>query len=274
MCSPEIEWEVILEAFAAWPSSQIEPVDAKGRDDNIADELVAELANVIAQYRVSGPVDKWESVGRSRVEATIRFYVSRNKPVRMVLPAFPFKSPNIEDKVISKLPDLATELALSHLNGLAATMSEIYAPGAYILIVPDGIVYNDILGVSDADVWHYADEVQNTLQRLNLTRLCFVPLHRIFEGVQAARPTCQEYCQLVNDWRERLFTEWLPNGYCVDGEIKENPDALATYRGYCKFLALDMAATLKHLSSNKRRTVCSNTAKQMIRRGKVGWVCV
>lgn len=68
--------------------------------------------------------------------------VSRGEPIKMLLPGFPFKSPNSRDKVLGKLPDLGEELALKHLNGLCENIKAVYEHGAEIHITSDGLVYN------------------------------------------------------------------------------------------------------------------------------------
>lgn len=68
--------------------------------------------------------------------------IEKQEPIRMILPAFPFKSPNSQDKVLGDLPDFGEELALFHLNGLCQNISAVYAPGADIYISSDGLVYN------------------------------------------------------------------------------------------------------------------------------------
>ena len=60
----------------------------------------------------------------------------------MILPAFPFKSPNARNKVLGTMPDFGEELALAHLNGLCQNIGEVYAPGADVYISSDGLVYN------------------------------------------------------------------------------------------------------------------------------------
>jgi pyoverdine/dityrosine biosynthesis protein Dit1 len=69
-------------------------------------------------------------------------YVSKGERVQACLPAFPFKSANKVYKVLGSLPDKAEELALERLNSLCQRVQEIYAPGAEIVIVSDGITYN------------------------------------------------------------------------------------------------------------------------------------
>jgi pyoverdine/dityrosine biosynthesis protein Dit1 len=72
----------------------------------------------------------------------VRAQVKKQEPIRMILPAFPFKSPNVRDKVLGTLPDLGEQLALVHLNGLCENIARIYEPGADVYISSDGLVYN------------------------------------------------------------------------------------------------------------------------------------
>lgn len=68
--------------------------------------------------------------------------VAADEPVLMCLPAFPFKSPNTSSKVLGRLPDRAEQFALAHLNGLCSAIQDIYSPGAKLMIISDGLVYN------------------------------------------------------------------------------------------------------------------------------------
>lgn len=68
--------------------------------------------------------------------------VARGESIKMLLPGFPFKSPNSRDKVLSNLPDLGEELALKHLNGLCENVKAVYERGAEVHITSDGLVYN------------------------------------------------------------------------------------------------------------------------------------
>lgn len=70
--------------------------------------------------------------------------VKNGEPVRMILPAFPFKSPNSSVKVLGTLPDKAEDVALAHLNGLCAAIGDVYPPGSILTIVSDGLVYNGL----------------------------------------------------------------------------------------------------------------------------------
>lgn len=103
--------------------------------------LASRILTIINRYKLparSGVVEK----------ASVKFLnqtasqISSSEPIRMCLPAFPFKSPNASSKVLGVLPDKAEEFALAHLNGLCAAIAHIYKPGARLMIISDGLVYN------------------------------------------------------------------------------------------------------------------------------------
>jgi pyoverdine/dityrosine biosynthesis protein Dit1 len=68
--------------------------------------------------------------------------VQRKESIKMLLPGFPFKSPNNKTKVLGVLPDLGEELALKRLDSMAVAVEEVYEGGAEIHITSDGLVYN------------------------------------------------------------------------------------------------------------------------------------
>lgn len=74
--------------------------------------------------------------------AVIGRFVEAQARVEACLPAFPFKSANKVYKVLGSLPDKAEELALDRLNSMCNRIQAVYAPGARVTIVSDGITYN------------------------------------------------------------------------------------------------------------------------------------
>lgn len=103
-----------------------------------------QILGVISRYRSPLPQDAPDRTDEGALKFLALIYraVKNKEPVRMVLPAFPFKSPNSDTKVLGALPDKAEEIALAHLNGLCAAITDIYPPGAVLTIVSDGLVYN------------------------------------------------------------------------------------------------------------------------------------
>ena len=103
-----------------------------------------EILSIIYKYRLTKAADahdKW-------IEGTPKFldiignFVRKTESIHMCIPAFPFKSANKVYKVLGALPDRAEEAALEHMNTMCVEISAIYRPGAKLLIVSDGLVYN------------------------------------------------------------------------------------------------------------------------------------
>ena len=106
-------------------------------------KIAIQILDIIQRYgsNVTGS-DQW--AGKAKFVPMVEAYVAKNEPIQMVLPAFPFKSPNRKDKTIGHLPDLGEEIGLQHLNGLCESIAEIYQPAANVVITSDGLVYNGI----------------------------------------------------------------------------------------------------------------------------------
>lgn len=105
------------------------------------------ILDVILRYKSPSPREAPDrsDEGALKFLGSIYRAVKKSETVRMVLPAFPFKSPNSEVKVLGTLPDKAEDLALAHLDGLCAAIEDIYPPGAILTIISDGLVYNGLL---------------------------------------------------------------------------------------------------------------------------------
>lgn len=89
--------------------------------------------------------DDSSQVGKNGFVSVIYRYVSKGERVKACLPAFPFKSANKVYKVLSSLPDKAEELALERLDSMCKRVQSVYAPGAEVVIISDGITYNGML---------------------------------------------------------------------------------------------------------------------------------
>ena len=107
-------------------------------------EVCAAVLSIIFEYSLHKFDDTMVQleVGRPKFLAVIRQFVTAGKKIEMCLPAFPFKSANKTYKVLGRLPDKAEELALARLESICQRIESIYAPGATIMIISDGLVYN------------------------------------------------------------------------------------------------------------------------------------
>lgn len=133
------------------PSGAFAPIDLASsmqKPNDMDPELMdisSKILAVISRYQLS---THGHSIHLSndyfKFLAQVYNSVKAGQPLKMCLPAFPFKSPNSRDKVLGHLPDKAEEFALAHLNGLCSAIQDVYAPGASLRIISDGLVYNGV----------------------------------------------------------------------------------------------------------------------------------
>ena len=127
-------------AAAIWPLR-------RGHEAGVEDESAvtsSKILNIVYKYRLEKAADahdKWVE-GTPKFLSVIQKFVRAQETVRMCLPAFPFKSANKNFKVLGTLPDRAEETSLARLNTMCAEIEAVYKPGAKLLIVSDGLVYN------------------------------------------------------------------------------------------------------------------------------------
>ncbi|KAJ3525004.1 hypothetical protein NM208_g11827 [Fusarium decemcellulare] len=206
-----------------------------------------------------------------RVDALIYSHVKENKPIRMCIPAFPFKSPNTDVKVLGRLPDKAEEFALARLNGLCAGIQDIYPPGAKLVIVSDGIVYNDLLGVPDLDVWAYGEALRDMSSANGFHHILFSRLNDLVPLDLPQTLDRISYTANATNFRRVLMNHFGSQDFSVSDKIAQDEDTRLTYRGYLKFLQTDLANTYpigpSYTKSQFKKGI-EVIAKQMLIRGQ------
>jgi len=106
-------------------------------------ELANKILDIIKSYGTTEKTDKSpQGCAKTTFLPVVLDYIKNKSPIRMILPAFPAKSPNRKGKVLGALPDLGEEIALQCLQGLCDNIRQIYKPGAEVSIASDGLVYN------------------------------------------------------------------------------------------------------------------------------------
>jgi pyoverdine/dityrosine biosynthesis protein Dit1 len=105
------------------------------------EEKATEILRIIEKYGLNYErTGSWD--GFVTFLPVVQGQVERGESVKMLLPGFPFKSPNNTTKVLGVLPDLGEELALKRLDSIASAIDAVYEHGAEIHITSDGLVYN------------------------------------------------------------------------------------------------------------------------------------
>lgn len=128
------------------PVEEEEDKEEKKEKEETSGEFTQEILSVLGSYGHFTQLGKGASIRGGKhelhLQVQVEAFVRQSMPVQMVLPAFPFKSPNRGGKVLGSLPDLGEEFTLAHLQSLCDNIQAVYKPGAYIYIASDGLVYN------------------------------------------------------------------------------------------------------------------------------------
>ncbi|NUR90929.1 MAG: L-tyrosine/L-tryptophan isonitrile synthase family protein [Nonomuraea sp.] len=177
--------------------------------------------------------------------------IESGEPIRLVLPAFPCKSPSAR-KVLGPVPDLAERLALDFLQSLCDRVESLHPPGAELVICSDGRVFGDLIHVADADISRYQAELGAMLAGHPALRLFDLDDH--YRGIGHAR------------MRALLEEHYADPFDVLRAEVRAGGEPLSLYRGVTRFLLEDSAGGPGSRSALQRD--CRDRAYGVIRRSK------
>lgn len=142
--APRAPLKTVSHAIPSEAAHEVKPTTTETLVDGPTDDnraLASRIFAIIKRYKLR-PNEEEVPEANVRFIDQISAKISASEPILMCLPAFPFKSPNTSLKVLGTLPDKAEEFALAHMNGMCAAITQIYTPGAGLMIISDGLVYN------------------------------------------------------------------------------------------------------------------------------------
>ncbi|KAI0522108.1 Pyoverdine/dityrosine biosynthesis protein-domain-containing protein [Xylaria bambusicola] len=220
-----------------------------------------DILNIIASYGVHCEREPGSWDAFDVYLPTVTKQVAAGIPVRILLPAFPFKQDS-DSVVLGPLPDLGEELALARLQGLCDDISTVYETGAEVLICSDGLVYHDLMGVSVDAAWEFGEALRAMATRIEAHSIKFIRLWDLLDHPSR---------HLHQESPEKAKAYYLEHGACIRRELLyrfSDVDFDATVA-----LATDKAWATTHASyvgvlSKKATENPDNIAKQMMVRGK------
>jgi pyoverdine/dityrosine biosynthesis protein Dit1 len=165
--------------------------------------------------------------------AKIRNFITSNEPITMVLPAFPWKNPNT-DKVLGSSPDLGEELGLARLNHLCEEIAKIYSCGAQLLLIADGPVYNDLLGIPDADFYDYGVKLRSMAQAKGFLHIKFKRLMDVLDIGESDQLSREVYLAAVDTCRVEMENRFLIPDFNLEEKIRNNQDTFLTFQKFMK----------------------------------------
>ncbi|MGW1957144.1 L-tyrosine/L-tryptophan isonitrile synthase family protein [Streptomyces sp. NPDC001920] len=221
--------------------------------DTLAERTGAQILNLLLPYhrttdRAPAPAESFPHQLR-RITAFVR----EGAPVVLTLPGFPCKSPN-PAKTLGHLPDMGERLSLTFLDTLCARIERIHPPGARVVICSDGHVFGDLIGVPDAHIDAYADELRTLIDQSDLRHLCVFDLRDVLGDLppDAGRAYVQD--------------RYAPTLDALRAEVRADGPSLALYRGITRFLVEDTVAFPGTRSALQRD--CRRRAYGVIRRSR------
>lgn len=189
--------------------------------------------------------------------------IQAHQPIRLVLPAFPAKSPS-RQKTLSHLPDHGEELAFHNLNALCTRIGRLYAPGARLIVCSDGRVFADIVRIPDADVSAYNSEMRKRASEWGLQYIEFFDLDDVY-------PSVKDFGML----REELMIVYGESLAALKERCRTDRHAAEMYRGITRFLFEDFCGLdeFQALSRNAIQSLARVAAYRVIQRSNA-WGCL
>ncbi len=198
--------------------------------------------------------------GLEVLKNVIRQFISEDKPIELLLPAFPCKSVN-PDKVIGKLPDMGEYLVLRKFVNAIRDIEAIYCKGAVLTIFSDYHTFSDYISVDLNDHYDYSDGLHRIVDGLNANEIIkIVNFHNfpVFDDVDEAN--------YLNGLREKFGNAQFEAEF--DDLVKIDEKANDAYLGLKKFMREDQHYQLQALNNRGKKARLSEIAKGMMVQGK------
>lgn len=245
---------------------------------NGLDGVASSVLNIIHGYgqHVSRAGDDGASIdwlGKSLFIDRVKVQIAKEQAIRLILPAFPWKSVNKVDKVTGVLPDLGEELALYRLNQMCEDIKTAYTPGGEVYIATDGLVFDDVVGISDEDTWAYSQGLVDMAKEHGLDNVKLLRVMDILGYTEGRTLDKTLYLALAQQCREELLLHYGKTEEEVRQMMKDDQDTLSTYCGFIRFLEADLkfspiTASSKAISGSQYRKTVKKVAIQMMVRAE------
>lgn len=191
-------------------------------------------------------------VGYDDLEKQILEFVKNNLPIKIRMIGFPFKSTNIEQKVISNSPDMAERHSLEYLQSILKQLNDIYPKGVQLILICDGSAFSDLLGIPDETIVEY----EQSLKRL-ASDLSYISIACHKDIVKKAK-SLQEIRDIIDSYP--------PNDEEFDKKIKEDKKISSELDIYNKRIAKELNHSKgKELKNSKDQSI-SEISKLILKR--------
>lgn len=241
------------------------------------DKLAGDILDIMQRYGQHLPSGDGEHsgqwLGKGLFMGKVKSQLENDQAIRLIMPAFPWKSVNKVDKVTGILPDLGEELALYRLNQMCEDIKAVYPLGGQVFIATDGLVFDDVVGIPDEDTWAYGEGLMEIAQKHGLKNVRLLRVMDILGYTEGKVLDKELYLSLSKRCREELLSSYGRTEVEVRQMMKDDPDTLLTYCGFIRFLEADLkfspvTASTKAISGSQYRKTVKKVAIQMMIRAE------
>ncbi|CCN47814.1 putative Pyoverdine biosynthesis protein PvcA [Vibrio nigripulchritudo MADA3029] len=198
--------------------------------------------------------------GLVKLKQQIRDYVANDGQIKLLLPAFPCKTNNL-DKVLGHKPDMGEYLVLRKFVKAIRDIQAVYKPGVTFYIFSDYHTFSDYISVDLEHHYEYSDELRKMVESMNCSDYLKIVNFEHFEAFDGL--TDDQYFRGLKD----KFGD--PSYEQNFAELKlRNNKMNNTYLGLKKFMNQDQKHVLSKYSYKSRRQRLAEIAKGMMVQGK------
>jgi pyoverdine/dityrosine biosynthesis protein Dit1 len=115
-------------------------------------------------------------------------------------------------------------MGLGRLQNLCDDIGAIYPPGAYVTVTSDGPVHNDLVGISDEEVYEYSIHLCQMAAEKGYDRLKFIRIMNLLGLTNSPHMTKEEYLGCVADSRKTLVEKYLDPAFDTRKAILNDAD--------------------------------------------------
>lgn len=215
---------------------------------------IAAILTVFENFRMAPTaIDQYESVGKSVLTDRIMSFVLLNQPIKFSLLGFPMKSPNYRDKVIGQVPDLAEKVALENFATFNNAIKTVYSPGVDIAIISDGLIFSDVMEVSDNTVFQYEEAA------IDMARVAPIRWYNMMDFYN--------HSMRLPEMRQKVMDQFGITPEVLEYRIRTDANVNELYKGMIKFMHGDWAIK-DYPSGNQLHKKAKAVAREMMFRNE------
>lgn len=213
------------------------------------------LATLKALAKFSNHEEITENFHQIPIMRKIVEQMNDRRTLQFLLPAFPAKSPSSK-KTSGIDPDLGEVIALNSLNEMCKKITQVYEPGAEIIICSDGRVFSDVVMVPDEIIDVYSNGIKNIITEFKLEHLSIFDMDDYYSDLKG------------HALRERLLWQYARSIDEIRYLVVNDEDFKGLFNGIHKFMVEDQMGISENegLSKNQINKKTKHLTYELLRR--------